>query len=254
MRSRAVAARGVYFLQGHETWSGPARRVDATWEAFDRMIVSSDWLRSMAAERFGKTDVRLAVYGVDAAAFTPGSGHRGGDGSSTPVVGFMFDDRKVKGGGDVLSALERVRASRRIEVRAFGLGKVPLPPWVRHTGVLSGPALANFYRSLDLFVCGSREEAGPMTVPEAMACGVPVVTTDVGNVRLWSGDGEACRIVRPRDVSGLASAIEQLLADPADARRLGVAGAAAIAPFTWERMAREFDDALVSFGLLGPRP
>lgn len=247
----ALAKRGVYFLQHHETWSGPARRVDATWDAFDRMIVSSEWLRSMAVQRFGKVDVKLAVYGFDPDTFSPGPDRDAGrDG---PVVGFMSDDRKWKGGADILAALERVRAARRIRVRAFGLGRSALPPWVRPAGVLSGPALADFYRSLDVFVSGSWEESGPMTVPEAMACGIPVVTTDVGNVGVWSHGGEACLVVGPRDVRGLAAAIERLLADPGEARRLGAAGAAAIAPFTWENMARSFDAALVSFGLLEPR-
>jgi len=270
LRSREVASRAVYFLQHHETWSGPARRVDATWEALERMVVSSEWLRSMAVERFGKRDVRLAVYGYDPATFSPRPGPEPGSGPGSgtgfgegpdriadadrdvPVVGFMSDDRKWKGGADILASLERIRATRRIEVRTFGLGRSVLPSWVRSAGVLSGQALADFYRSLDVFVSGSWEESGPMTVPEAMACGVPVVSTDVGNVRLWSQDGAACRIVAPRDVQGLTTAIEGLLADPGEARRLGATGVTAIAPFTWESMARSFDEALVAFGLLEP--
>jgi glycosyltransferase involved in cell wall biosynthesis len=162
----------------------------------------------------------------------------------------MSDDRKWKGGADIVAALERIRAKRRIEVRTFGLGRSALPSWVRLSGPLSGSALADFYRSLDVFVSASWEETGPMTVPEAMACGVPVVTTDVGNVGLWSQGGKACAVVQPHDVSELTSAVEGLLSDPNEARRLGAAGTAAIAPFTWESMARSFDDALVSFGLL----
>jgi len=246
LRSPEVTACGVYFVQHYETWSGPARRVDATWRAFNRVVVSSEWLRQMARDRFGKNGVGLAPYGVDLATFRPGTP------PGTGTVGFMHDDREWKGGADMLRALEAVRARREIRAEAFGLGTRPLPEWVRLHGRLSRGALADFYRSLDLFVSASWVESGPMTLPEAMACGVATVSTDVGNVRLWAPHGE-CRIVPPRDPAALASAIEGLLADADERARLAEAGRAAIQSFTWERTARDFEDALVTFGLLEER-
>ena len=43
--------------------------------------------------------------------------------------------------------------------------------------------MINFYKSIDIYVCTSKSEGGPNTILEAMACGVPIVTTDVGIVR-----------------------------------------------------------------------
>lgn len=126
-----------------------------------------------------------------------------------------------------------------------------LPPWVEFAGRLTGGDLAGFYRSLDVFVSGSWTETGPMTVPEAMACGIPVVTTDVGNVQLWSGSDGALSIVPPRDADALASALVALLDDPDERDRRSDAGIAAIAPFTWRKTASDFLAALRSFGLVG---
>ena len=247
LRAPWVEERGVYFLQHHEIWSGPAKRVDATWRAFDRIVVSSEWLRAMAERRFGKTGTGLAVYGVDLEVFWP---RPAGEPPSVPVVGFMHDDREWKGGADMLRALETVRARRDVRVKAFGLGLRPLPDWVEFEGRLTGEALANFYRSLDVFASASWTETGPMTVPEAMACAVAVVTTDVGNVRMWSDDGRRCSIVPPRDTEALAEALSLLLSDPQERARLGRSGCDGIQPFTWARTAGDFDRALVSFGLL----
>ncbi len=246
-RSRDSAERGVYFLQGYETWSGPARRVDATWRAYPRMVVSSEWLREMARSRFGRTDVHLAVYGVDLDVFRPVADP---EPRPVPVIGFMHDDRPLKGAADMLSALSSVRSGRDVKVMAFGLGTKPLPAWVNYLGRLSGHALAEFYRSIDVFVSASWTETGPMTVPEAMACGAAVVTTDVGNVRIWSDEGRFCRIVPPREPSALASAIEAMIEDPAERSRMSGGGREMIRNFTWERTARDFEKALLHFGLL----
>ncbi len=245
MRSPALLPRSVYFVQHDERWSGSRRRVDATWRAFDRMIVTAEWLRMRAIEGFSKTGVGLAVYGVDPGTFYPAKDPVLRE---PPVVGFMWDDRPWKGGADMLAVLERLRQPHR--AAAFGLGNpAALPSAVEAAGRLSGEALANFYRSVDVFVSASHADAGPMTIPEAMACGVPVVTTDIGSVRAWSKDGEACRLAAPGDISGLATATDALLADRRERDRLGTAGRAAIAPFTWEATAEAFADALDAYGL-----
>lgn len=246
LRLPDIDRTGVYFVQHYEVWSGRKRRVEATWRAFDRIIASSEWLRRLAAERFGKEDVGLAVYGVDPDTFSPSANpaRRG-----KPVIGFMWDDRPWKGGDDVLRALSDLRGRFEFEARAFGLASSG-PAGIDFTGRLSGADLAGFYRSLDVFVSPSWSESGPMTVAEAMASGVAVVSTDVGNVRLWSDEGRHCRLVAPRDPVGLADAIGDLLARPEERARLGEGGARAIRPFTWERTARQFESALVSFGLL----
>lgn len=251
-RDPRLVERSVYLVQHDERWSGSRRRVDTTWRAYDRLIVTAPWLRQRAVEEFGKTDVGLALYGVDQRTFLPPV--EGPAPRDPPVVGFMWDDRPWKGGADMLAVLERLEQPHRAS--AFGLGDpAALPRGVRAAGRLSGTALADFYRSLDVFVSASHSDAGPMMVPEAMACGVPVVTTDIGSVRIWSTDGEACRIVAPGNVAALAAATDALLGDRGERERLGEAGRLAIEPYTWERCARSFENALMSFGLpVGRRP
>ncbi len=84
--------------------------------------------------------------------------------------------------------------------------------------------VAPYLLAMDLFVLPSRWEALPLAPLEAMACGLPVVATDVGGVPELLDDGVTGRLVAPRDEVALAAALEPLLAD-ADARRaMGEAG------------------------------
>ncbi len=115
------------------------------------------------------------------------------------------------------------------ELRGPGPGEVIL------TGRASGSALDALYRSADLFVYPSLYEGFGLPVLEAMARGVPVITSTVSS--LPEVAGEAAFTVNPESVPGLAHAIERLLADPAEADRLSRAGLARAGQFSWERTA-----------------
>lgn len=71
---------------------------------------------------------------------------------------------------------------------------------------------------------------------EAMACGAAVLTTD--RLSLSEVGGDAVRYARSPDPDDLAEALAGLLADPAERRRLGLAGLSRSARYTWDATAR----------------
>ena len=75
-----------------------------------------------------------------------------------------------------------------------------------------------------------------LPVLEAMACGAAVLTTD--RLSLSEVGGDAVRYARSPDATDLADALTGLLADPAERRRLGGAGLARSARYTWDATAR----------------
>jgi glycosyltransferase involved in cell wall biosynthesis len=84
----------------------------------------------------------------------------------------------------------------------------------------------------DLFVLPSAWEARALVVQEAMAAGTPVVATAVGGLPdLLDGTGV---LVPPGNAPALAAAVARLLADPAEAARLGAAGRARFAALPGE--------------------
>ncbi|MFB3818173.1 MAG: glycosyltransferase, partial [Candidatus Methylomirabilales bacterium] len=80
------------------------------------------------------------------------------------------------------------------------------------------------YAGFDCFMMTSRREGLPNSLLEAMALGLPVVTTDVAGAKELVVDGTT-GFVRPQgDVEGLGLALRRLAGDEALRRRLGQAG------------------------------
>jgi len=72
---------------------------------------------------------------------------------------------------------------------------------------------ASFLAALDLFVCSSHWEGGPLVVREAMLLGKPIVATDAGWNREMLASGATGELVPTRNPRALAGAIVQSLAD-----------------------------------------
>lgn len=117
------------------------------------------------------------------------------------------------------------------------VGRVGIEAQTVFTGVVSDDRLIELYQRAALFVFPSRYEGFGLPVLEAMACGCPVITSNVSSLPEVAGD--AAVLVDPSDVDGLAHAIERVLSD-ADLRRdLRGRGLGQAARFSWDRTARE---------------
>ena len=95
-------------------------------------------------------------------------------------------------------------------------------------------------QAFDLFLMTSvpRSEGMPTVILEAMTCGKPVVTTDVGAVRELVADGQTGMVVEPLDTDAIAAAVIQLLGDADRRRELGANGRRrAVGEFGLERLA-----------------
>jgi len=104
-------------------------------------------------------------------------------------------------------------------------------PGVRWVGYVDDPVAT--YQQADLFVFPTVEEGSALVTYEALACGLPVVTTpNAGSV---VRDGVEGLIVPIRDVDALAAAMERLRADEQLRREMGKAARARAEMFTWER-------------------
>ena len=92
-------------------------------------------------------------------------------------------------------------------------------PWVTLTGVRHD--IARVLASFDAFVLSSRSEGLPLALLEAMATGLPVVSTTVGGVSEVVDHGRAGLLVPPGDEDALGRSIARLMASPTDAADLG---------------------------------
>lgn len=91
-----------------------------------------------------------------------------------------------------------------------------LPPYGEQAVSLLGASdqIADFLNGLDIYVCSSANESSPISIWEALACGLPVVSTDVGDVKQLNESGGFAIVVPTADPEALAAAINQLMHSP----------------------------------------
>jgi len=108
-----------------------------------------------------------------------------------------------------------------------------IAPSVHFTGRLENDQIVALYRIADLMLNPSLADNMPISVLEAMASGVPVVSTRVGGVPYLVKDGVEALLVPPGDASAMASAALMVLQDRELATRLASAGVQAAQRYTW---------------------
>jgi len=190
------------------------------------VIVPSGTLAEIAAGAWHLRDghVHWIPNGIRVEDFARADGHpehrrRLGIPPTALVVGAVGHLRPEKNVPRLLAALARAGLPVEAAARAAGLAER-----VHLVGHREDPR--DDYRAMDVFALTSDTEQMPVALLEAMASGLPVVATDVGDVRriLPSGQGDAVVPVWPEVVAGLARALATM-ADPERRRRLGAANA-----------------------------
>lgn len=134
----------------------------------------------------------------------------------------------------------------QVEARAAELGAAEWAHFLgERTDVPALLALSN------LMLLPSHGDAMPMTVLEAMAVGVAVLATDVGDVRSMVGEAGVC--IEPGDPAALAHTASELLSDPAELGRLGALGQDRARQFDSGAMVRSYA-SLFDAALSGAEP
>ena len=90
-----------------------------------------------------------------------------------------------------------------------------------------------FYNAIDVYVCASEVEGTPNPVLEAMACGVPVISTDVGIVPQVFGPEQQRFMLKDRTVDAMVQALRALADDRGLRQRLSTENLARIKSWTW---------------------
>lgn len=108
---------------------------------------------------------------------------------------------------------------------------------VRFAGRLERDAMAALYRDADVCLNPSLADNMPNSVLEALACGVPVVSTRVGGVPFIVQDGVTALLVPAQDAAAMADAVLRVLGDGCLKSRLVEAGLAEVQRYTWHQVA-----------------
>jgi len=104
---------------------------------------------------------------------------------------------------------------------------------IRFVGRVVPAAMAGLHDQADVFVNSSVVDNQPVSVLEAFAAGLPVVSTDTGGIAAMVRDGETGLLVPPGDPAALAKAVTGLLDDPDRARLLARRARREVEQYTW---------------------
>jgi alpha-1,3-rhamnosyl/mannosyltransferase len=243
------------------------RMAETVWQRADGLIAISAHTRDEAVGRLGLDPRRIRVIhcGVDARFFsaTPADAARARacyrlERPYVLSVGSIEPRKNLDLGLDAWAALPAsLRAEftlvvagppgwsapqtlRRLRSQPEGVRYLGYVPEAELPGLTAGAA-ALFYPSL--------YEGFGLPVAQAMACGVPVVTSNVS--ALPEVAGEAALYADPRSLAEVRGALERLLLSPTLGRKLGQAGRQRAERYRWEALARqslEFFEELVGRG------
>ena len=139
---------------------------------------------------------------------------------------------RIVGTGPELPKLEALARDLDVADRVTFLGHLPFAE------------LAAEYRAADVFCLPSVQEGFGIVFLEAMAAGLPVVACQAAAIPEVVPDWECGVLVPPRDVPALAFALDRLLTDRSERRRLGSGGRRHVARYDAPRVARQFLDAI----------
>ncbi|MBE2320229.1 glycosyltransferase family 4 protein [Solirubrobacter sp. CPCC 204708] len=144
----------------------------------------------------------------------------------------------------VIRDLERFYGSSYLEQIKDRMSKA-LAERTQFVGRIDHSETARHYAAADLFVFPSYFESMGIPPVEAMAAGLPVISSPVGGANESVVEGETGLFVERGDVDGLAAAIVALVDDPARRAALGAAGRARAAKhFSWDGVTAEFEHVL----------
>lgn len=119
-----------------------------------------------------------------------------------PGVIYLFRDYNTDQGYKI--SIENLISKLKADKSVRWLERVE--PWKKN---------ADVYRLADLVISIASSDGTPGSVLEAFACGIPVIASDLPSLREWIEDGKNGLLVPPREPQALASAILNLLKQPA---------------------------------------
>lgn len=232
----ALIAKKLYPFELSLSLHGPDIFHDETLEGLALKLNDADWVRCISfysrsqamrllpMEQWEK--LNIVPMGINPSSFSL-KGKASEKTTSILCVGRLVTN---KGQALLIQAVESLRKENyKIDLELVGNGPdlnalKQISPYTKFSGALNHRQVVEKLHSADLFVLPSFAEGVPIVLMEAMASGVPCISSQIDGIPELIRNGVDGLLVYPSDLDGLKNAIKKLIDNPELAASLAIAG------------------------------
>jgi glycosyltransferase involved in cell wall biosynthesis len=201
------------------------------------LVSPARWLADRVRESMllpAATRLEVIANGVDTAVFRPGDREAARARLGWPREAFVVMFAGVSARSSFYKDFETMREAVRLAAQAVGgramrfyvVGDTAPPEQLESARIEFLPhrdSMAECYQAADIYLHAAKLDTFPLTVLEALACGLPVAATAVGGIPEQIRDGETGFLVPEGDAQGLARHVARLAGSPELAAAMGSA-------------------------------
>lgn len=220
------------------------------WHNADQVISNSEGLKELAKKTKTKKEIGIIYNGIDTDHFKP-------EAKNIPQEKFIITpgasrvtDRKglnylveaiaelapkypqiylkIMGDGNAREKLEQLVKNLKLEDKIKFLGHIPREKTVK------------YYQEADLFVLPSLNEGMSNAMLEALAVGLPIISTNTGGASELAADGQNGFIIKFKDSHNIAEKIEKLILDEELRKKMSLTSRALAEKMSWKSVAEKY--------------
>ena len=224
--------------------------IKPTWKKAVALVACSEGLKQRSLELLSNISIDVIPNGVDLEQFHPANESYAPPSSDRPLrlltVGRLSVTKRVEMLIDAAETLRNDGCNLRLTISGGGalephfrqlvsdrgLGEI-----IELTGRIESEKMPQLYRENDIFISASMQEGMSNAMLEAMASGLPIITTRCEGVdELIAENGI---VVEPADAGQIAKAVKKLADDEDSYKRMSAAARNQAEKFTWSRVAKK---------------
>jgi glycosyltransferase involved in cell wall biosynthesis len=246
LRGSDVPGYNVRLGLDYKLTAGLFRKI---WSSAAAVVANSSGLRNLALEFMPSLDIEVIPNGIDTEKFYPSEKQHSGKTMKLLTVSRLIERKRISllikavslakdagldvclniaGEGNLGDSLRKLSQELNVSERTFFLGRIP------------SEKMPQIYRENDVFVMSSAHEGMSNAMLEAMASGLPIVTTECEGVDELIADNG---IVTGRaDAESFAGALKILIQDSESYKKMGTASRTKAEKLSWNRVARQYLD------------
>ena len=219
----------------------------AIWKKAAALVACSEGLKSRALRFLPSALIDVIPNGVDLDRFRPAEDARISDVLRLLTVGRLSVTKRVEMLIDAVHILKDDGFNVRFTIVGGGqieqnlrqiVAEKNLSDVVEITGRLDSERMPQVYRQNDIFISASMQEGMSNAMLEAMACGLPIVTTRCEGVQELVADNGI--VVERAQAEEIAEAIRKLARDQQSYRQMSCASRKRAAQFSWSSVANQY--------------